>query len=358
MSGRRRAVRSRAGILGLAVAVLAAACSTDGGLRVGERPVPAAGSTSLPTPGPEREPDPDPDDGPSTETSERTPTTAPTSTPDTVGPTTPTDAPPPPPATAADDGSDPDPAAPVGRSAVVTEVTDGDTFTVLVGGMPEDVRLIGVDAPETGECWADRATALLRDLLGGTVVLVPDATDRDRFDRLLRYADRDGSDVGVQMVRRGAAISRTYPPDTARQEALDDAERAARAEGIGLWAPDACGPVVGANLAVSAINENPPGDDNLDLNGEWIEITNRSTAAVELAGWVVRDESASHRYAFPPEFVLGAGATVRLSTGCGTDTADRLHWCMRDSAVWNNSGDTVFVLDPNGNVVVSRSYSG
>ena len=56
-------------------------------------------------------------------------------------------------------------------------------------------------------------------------------------------------------------------------------------------------------------------------------------------------------------FVLDAGATVRLYTGCGEPSDSSLYWCMQGSAVWNNDGDTVFLLDANGNIVVSRQYS-
>ena len=78
----------------------------------------------------------------------------------------------------------------------------------------------------------------------------------------------------------------------------------------------------------------------------------------EIARVNIKDESASHRYSFPSGFTLGPGATVRLHTGCGSDTDTALYWCNQGSAVWNNSGDTVFVLDPSGNVVISESYSG
>ena len=70
----------------------------------------------------------------------------------------------------------------------------------------------------------------------------------------------------------------------------------------------------------------------------------------------MKDESASHRYNFSSGFSLDAGATVRLHTGCGTDTTSYLYWCNTGSAIWNNSGDTVFILDPNGNIVDSKSY--
>jgi endonuclease YncB( thermonuclease family) len=40
-----------------------------------------------------------------------------------------------------------------------TRVVDGDTIHVRVGNRTEKVRLIGIDAPEVGQCFADEATA-------------------------------------------------------------------------------------------------------------------------------------------------------------------------------------------------------
>lgn len=68
-----------------------------------------------------------------------------------------------------------------------------------------------------------------------------------------------------------------------------------------------------------------------------------------MGGWVLKDESATHRYNFPSGFALGVGAEVRVFTGCGSDSATELYWC-NSGAVWNNSGDTAFLLDKNGNI--------
>jgi hypothetical protein len=48
--------------------------------------------------------------------------------------------------------------------------------------------------------------------------------------------------------------------------------------------------------------------------------------------------------------------SVTLFTGCGTDDDTNRYWCASGSAVWNNSGDTVFLRDGKGNIVVSLSY--
>ena len=103
------------------------------------------------------------------------------------------------------------------------------------------------------------------------------------------------------------------------------------------------------------VNADAPGDDGVNLNGEWVRFTNTGTDAVDLTGWEVADESASHRYRFA-DLRLGAGAAVTVFSGCGRDDESARFWCESGSAVWNNSGDTVFLRDGQGNIVVSLSY--
>jgi hypothetical protein len=82
-----------------------------------------------------------------------------------------------------------------------------------------------------------------------------------------------------------------------------------------------------------------------------VEVQSSGAVAVDLTGWGVRDESSSHRFSFPTGFTLDAGARVRIRSGCGTDAADELFWCTSGSAIWNNDGDTAFLVDPSGNIV-------
>ena len=238
-------------------------------------------------------------------------------------------------------------------------VTDGDTLVVEVDGREEDVRLIGINTPERDECFFAEATNALVELVDGRDVrLVVDQTDRDQFGRLLRYVFVGDTFVNEAMVRDGFAQAFRYEPDVARADQLDAAQAEARADERGLWAPDACGRVdadAGA-LVVERIEADPPGDDTLDPNAEYAVVANRSDGEVDLTGWVLKDETASHRFAFAAGFTLPAGATVTVRTGCGSPTATDLFWCNQGSAVWNNDGDTAFLLDPNGNVVDSRSY--
>ena len=221
----------------------------------------------------------------------------------------------------------PVPVPPDWEVATVLEVTDGDTIDVNLDGVVERLRLIGTNSPEAGECYSAAATAGLTGLiLGETVYLESDVSDRDQFGRLLRYVwTTDLRHVNEITVEEGLAIAREYPPDTARADELAAAqERAMQAE-AGLWAPDACGVPVSADVEIVDIEYDALGNDNNNLNGEWVEIRNNDTAAVDLTGWVLKDESASHRYEFPSGFTMQAGATVLVYTGCGQDTSTDLY---------------------------------
>jgi micrococcal nuclease len=248
---------------------------------------------------------------------------------------------------------------PDGEMARVVSVHDGDTLTAVVGGAREKVRLIGINTPEIGECYADEATRRLEELVDGRdVLLSTDVNDRDQYGRLLRYVWTDDGFVNGILVEEGLALARRYGSDTAFADQLDAAQARAEAAGRGLWAADACGTASAADIGIADIHYDAPGNDGENLNGEWVEIENRGATLVDLTGWMLKDESASHRYTFPDGFLLGRGATVTVYTGCGDDTADEVYWCEEGSAVWNNSGDTAFLSHPSGNIVDTYSYDG
>jgi len=106
-------------------------------------------------------------------------------------------------------------------------------------------------------------------------------------------------------------------------------------------------------VAITNVNFAAPSPEKENLDGEWIEITNKDTAPQSLTGWTLEDEG-NHTYSFP-EFSLNAGASVKVHTGEGTDTARDLYW-DRSTSVWNNGGDVATLKDASGNIV--SSYSG
>jgi len=67
------------------------------------------------------------------------------------------------------------------------------------------------------------------------VLLLPDARERDRFDRLLRYVfDTDGASIDAQMIAEG--LAHAWTEDGAYRDQLIALEADARASGVGcLW---------------------------------------------------------------------------------------------------------------------------
>jgi len=126
--------------------------------------------------------------------------------------------------------------------AYVTRVVDGDTIEARIGDEVEDVRLIGVDTPETVkpeapvECFGAEASSFTHRVLEGqTVRLVLGAERRDVYDRLLAYAFIDHELFNAELVRRGLARTLRIPPNTLHSALFRRLElRAARA-GRGLW---------------------------------------------------------------------------------------------------------------------------
>ena len=104
-----------------------------------------------------------------------------------------------------------------GKQAALDRVIDGDTIDVkLDDGEVERVRLIGIDTPERGESCFTEATDYLHELLGdGTVRLIRDKSNRDRYGRLLRYVcSENGIFTEAALVREGLALPYRYAPDT------------------------------------------------------------------------------------------------------------------------------------------------
>jgi micrococcal nuclease len=127
-------------------------------------------------------------------------------------------------------------------TAYVIRVVDGDTIEARFGGRREDVRLIGIDTPETVEpgapveCFGPEASRFTHRLLERRRVrLVFGVERRDTYGRLLAYVHLRRSFVNALLVRRGLARTLTIPPNDRFAPLLRRLElRAARA-GRGLW---------------------------------------------------------------------------------------------------------------------------
>lgn len=130
--------------------------------------------------------------------------------------------------------------------STVAMVYDGDSFVMANG---DEIRLIGIDAPEKGQPGAAQARAFLKQLIEGRQIrLQADKQDKDRYGRLLRYAYLPAGQgqaglgetfINAEMLRRGHAQTFFIPPNGATyKEQLLEAENQSRQSKTGIWAPD------------------------------------------------------------------------------------------------------------------------
>ena len=208
--------------------------------------------------------------------------------------------------------------------------------------------MIGINTPEKEECYGSEARDVLIDLIADReVLLVPDVEPFDQYGRMLSYVYLDGLLINAEMARQGAALTRGYSPNTTLQDHLSSAQDLAEHEGVGLWG--VCVGDADPEVLILSVQADAPGRDDENLNGEFVIVENQSTAPVDLSGWTLRDESSVHRFVFPNGAVVDPDGFFVVLTGCGTNTTDEFYWC-NPSPVWDNSGDTAFLLDLDGNI--------
>lgn len=146
------------------------------------------------------------------------------------------------------------------EKAQVVKHVDGDTVHVkFEDGRIEKLRFIGVDAPELAneyreaEFYAEEASKYLRDLIyEKTIYLEKDVSDRDQYNRLLRYvwlesaldnvdfdnitkADLANHMVNAKLLVEGYAKLVTFPPDVKYHNFLREFNKEARKNSLGLW---------------------------------------------------------------------------------------------------------------------------
>jgi hypothetical protein len=72
-----------------------------------------------------------------------------------------------------------------------------------------------------------------------------------------------------------------------------------------------------SNVVITEVNFVATSPEKENLNDEWVKITNQGEEDLSLDGWTLSDQQ-NHTYSFP-EFILMAGASVKVHTGSGMD---------------------------------------
>ncbi|RLJ01247.1 MAG: hypothetical protein DRP10_04455 [Candidatus Aenigmatarchaeota archaeon] len=243
----------------------------------------------------------------------------------------------------------------------ISKVIDGDTVKLQTG---ETVRLLGINAPEKGQVYYKESASRLRELIEGKkVFLEKDVEDKDKYGRLLRYIFLNGENINVKLVREGLATVYIISPNVKYETELREAENKAKNSKINIWkTPEQEGEKICDNrcIGISYFHYDAEGEDCKNLNDEYVIFKNSCPYSCNLTGWCVKDGSSREPFVFPT-FILESGAIVTLYTGCGVNTDRSLYWCSSGhscNAIWNNKGDTLYLRNSKGELILSYSYSG
>jgi endonuclease YncB( thermonuclease family) len=282
----------------------------------------------------------------------------------------------------------------------VVFVPDGDTIDVKIDGVPAEagregtrIRFLATQAMEmyeyhhdltqaTGECHAVEAATRLKKLLyvdgvGRRVRLTARDASSSNLGRESRFvatqtADGFWHDVGTVLVREGQVIPSYQKTEYTYNKLYRQLSEEAAAQGIGLWDKDFCGKGPSADLAVR-VKWDADGDDSVNVNGEYLKITNKGSATVNLAGWWVRD-SATRKLAtktqsrrgfiFPSGAKVAAGKSVYVHVGKKSASPPAGHFYYGLSApIFENAtskpvylGDGGYLFDPQGDLRGWQQY--
>lgn len=284
-----------------------------------------------------------------------------------------------PPATA--DGPSLQPGETIRDRGYAAMVVDGDTlrFSHSRNRLTDSyqvIRLLGVQAPEklpgASGCEGPQAHEVLRSAIEGHKVVLASAGDsrssiRNRRLRTVYVKTADGwVDASAMMLSSGFGqwMPKKYEPvhNLAYRHLFD----AVRARGLHMWDPAYCGPGPDANLRL-VIQPDPIGDDAAHINSEYVAIVNDGLNRVDLSRWVIRDGSLDW-LRLPAGTALDPGSVLTVRSGSGPNSGATVHWGRR-TPVWANFttargthtkfgfiGDGAYLLDPRGNVRVSKVY--
>jgi micrococcal nuclease len=229
----------------------------------------------------------------------------------------------------------------------VVNVIDGDSLILEDGSK---IRLLGINAPEEDYFFYDQSKTRLESLvLRKNVRLESDFEDKDSFGRLLRYVFVDDVCANIQLVKDGMA--HTFMESGLQYEnKLLDAEYYAKLHGLGIWTEDR---VYIDAIAIVEFHYNAEGDDDENLNNEYVILRNIGNVPINMTGWSITDAS-SNLFVFP-FFVLAPEHYVSIHSGSGTVTVDSLYWDSKQG-VWNNKGDKFFLRNTKGELILSYEY--
>ena len=224
------------------------------------------------------------------------------------------------------------------KIARVDRIIDGDT--IEING--SSVRLLGMNTPERNQRYYSEAKEFLEELvLNKTVRLESGKEEYDRYGRLLAYIFLNGENINLKLVEEG--FGNFYFPSG--KDIHYNKFREA-------W--DIC-IENNKNLCEKSKNVCMQCIELKELNPNIQEMIfyNSCDFSCDLTNWNIKDEGRKN-FIFP-EFILNSNSEVKIIVGEGIDNYKNLFW-KNEEYVLTSTGDTIFLRDSEGKLVLWESY--
>lgn len=273
------------------------------------------------------------------------------------------------------------------ETAIITHIADGDTIDVRYTSSSKEkrIRFLGIQAMEIhptapgtpNDCYADEATQRLNKLTGGIGSLVILRALDDSIEiqnRLARhiFINKNGKEIniGEKLLEEGLVLPFLHESENTYNNTYMLAAKMAKKFNLGMWSStNHCStPADSSNSSFEIyLNYDAEGDDNTNLNGEWIKIKNISDRTVDISNWWLRD-SGQNFFRFSNSTILSNNEELIIYGGKGTDNKSSLYW-NNTISLFGNTGDGIYLMDylsdsanpndniyPKGNIKASFFY--
>lgn len=217
----------------------------------------------------------------------------------------------------------------------VERVIDGDTIIAD----NNSTRLLGINSPEKGEIYYEEAKEFLENLILNKSVRLKFGKDKyDRYNRVLAYIYFEDKNVNLEIAKQGLANFYFPSGKDIYYENFKKAWEDCIKENINLCekSGDKCAGCI----------------EILEFEEQTVVFRNVCDFDCELTGWKIKDEGRKN-FVFQ-KFILKGGEETSVIVGEGEDSGEILYWKGEDY-VWTKTGDTLFLRDDTGGLVLWES---
>ena len=234
------------------------------------------------------------------------------------------------------------------EKALVVRVIDGDTIEVKIDNLnnqTETIRLLGINTTERGEEYYKNAKEYLEKLiLNKTIDIEKGREDEDLYGRLLRYIHYNNLNVNLNMIEQGFA-NPYFPTNKDRYYsqffyAWKNCVNQNKKETLCELSINIC------NKCIQI--------ESIDVGNQKVVLENKCNFICDINSWKIKDEGRK-QFIFP-NLSLNPNSEINLivSKTKLENNVNNIYWIRKDY-VWTETGDTLFLRDNEGKIVLWKS---